>query len=206
MRRAALREAERLDTTLYVDEVHNYLALPRSFEDLAAEARGYRLSLVLAHQHRGQLPSDVREALDANARTKVVFTCSPDDARYLEPHFAPRLSAFDLSHLSAFQAACRPCVGGGQQAAFTFRTAPLAPGSGTRAQEVREASRRFARRREDVDEEIKTRQARPELWLLPNADRERSVGRSVGPSVGPSGGRPRAAHPDESRRRGGGAR
>jgi len=56
MKRAALPEAQRADTSLYVDEMHNYLALPRSFEDLLAEARGYRLSLVLAHQHMNQLP------------------------------------------------------------------------------------------------------------------------------------------------------
>ena len=56
-------EQDRPDATLYVDETHNYLALPRSFEDLLAEARGYRLSLVLAHQHMGQLPKDVRDAL-----------------------------------------------------------------------------------------------------------------------------------------------
>jgi len=56
MKRAAVPEAERADTSLYVDEMHNYLALPRSFEDLLAEARGYRLSLVLAHQHMNQLP------------------------------------------------------------------------------------------------------------------------------------------------------
>ncbi len=202
MRRASLTEAERPDTTLYVDEVHNYLALPRSFEDLAAEARGYRLSLVLAHQHRGQLPSEIREALDANARTKVVFTCSPDDARYLEPHFTPKLSAFDLSHLALFQAACRPCVGGGREAAFTFRTAPLRPGSRGRAREVREASRSFARPRREVDEEIGTRHARPELWLLPEGRGGRSVGRSVGPSEGRSGGRPRPAHPDRRNHRG----
>src|SRR5829696_335347 len=129
MRRASIPEQDRADATLYVDETHNYLALPRSFEDLLAEARGYRLSLVLAHQHMGQLPKDVRDALGANARTKVVFTCSPEDASALERHFAPDLSAYDLSHLATFQVACRPCVAGGQAQAFTFRTEPLHQGS-----------------------------------------------------------------------------
>src|SRR6202008_950137 len=45
LRRSRLPEEERPDSCLYVDEVHNYLALPHSFEDLLAEARGYRLSL-----------------------------------------------------------------------------------------------------------------------------------------------------------------
>ncbi|MGH2710271.1 MAG: type IV secretion system DNA-binding domain-containing protein [Actinomycetota bacterium] len=199
MRRAGRPESQRTDTALYVDEVHNYLVLPRSFEDLLAEARGYRLSLVLAHQHLGQLPREVRDALGANARTKVVFTCSPEDAFHLQRHFAPRLTDFDLSHLAAFQAACRPSVGGGQGAGFTFRTAPLSDGSKARARAVRTASKRFARRRTEVEEEIANRQVRPELRLLPKGSDAKSPsrGRSVGRSEGPSVDRPRAAHPEE---------
>lgn len=187
MRRASLPEDARPDATLYVDETHNYLALPRSFEDLLAEARGYRLSLVLAHQHMGQLPRDVRDALGANARTKVVFTCSPEDALTLERHFAPDLSAYDLSHLATFQTACRPCVGGGQAQAFTFRTEPLQPGSPARASEVRQRSaERFAIPRDEVEEVIEGRQLEAVKALLPpgrddearRRSRERSAERS----------------------------
>jgi hypothetical protein len=163
MRRAGRPERERPDTTLYVDETHNYLVLPRSFEDLLAEARGYRLSLVLAHQHMGQLPRDVRDALGANARTKVVFTCSPEDAFQLERHFRPQLTEHDLSHLAAFQAACRPCIAGGHGPAFTFRAKALGPGDALRAQAVREASNRmFGARRRLVEAIIGTRHRRIE--------------------------------------------
>jgi hypothetical protein len=53
-----LAEEDRPDTTLYVDEFHNYLALPKSFDD---PGRGARLSpsLVLAHQHMNQLPRPI---------------------------------------------------------------------------------------------------------------------------------------------------
>ncbi len=192
MRRASLPEEARADATLYVDETHNYLALPRSFEDLLAEARGYRLSLVLAHQHMGQLPRDVRDALGANARTKVVFTCSPDDALTLERHFAPDLSDYDLSHLATFQAACRPCVGGGQAQAFTFRTEALRPGSAARAEVVRRRSAElYAVPRDEVEEVIESRQLEAVKVLLPptrddetrRRSRERSVERSRERSV-----------------------
>jgi hypothetical protein len=183
MRRASIPEERRPDATLYVDETHNYLALPRSFEDLLAEARGYRLSLVLAHQHMGQLPRDVRDALGANARTKVVFTCSPEDALTLERHFDPDLSAYDLSHLATFQAACRPCVGSGQAQAFTFRTEPLPPGSRARARAVRRRSAElFAIPRDEVEETIESRQLERARTLLPprpdETPRERSFERS----------------------------
>ena len=168
MKRAAVPEAERPDTSLYVDEMHNYLALPRSFEDLLAEARGYRLSLVLAHQHMNQLPKDMREALAANARTKLVFACSPEDAKQLERHFEPHLSAHDLHNLAAFQAACRPCLDAGHGAAFTFKTEALAECSDSRAEEIRRQSRRaFAVERNRVEAAIKKRMLEAANTLLP---------------------------------------
>jgi hypothetical protein len=150
------------------------------------EARGYHLSLVLAHQHMGQLPKEIREALGANARTKVVFAVSPEDAHFLERHFAPALSAHDLSHLAGFQAACRPCIGGGQGIAFTLRTEPLRPGTSKRAEDVRNSSaRQFAVRREVVEEQIFQRQIQAKQRLVPQAaDGARQSGGQPGAQPG----------------------
>jgi hypothetical protein len=192
MKRASLPEAQRADTSLYVDEMHNYLALPRSFEDLLAEARGYRLSLVLAHQHMNQLPKDMREALAANARTKLVFACSPEDAQQLERHFEPHLSAHDLHNLASFQAACRPCLEAGHGAAFTLKTEALAEPSDKRADEIRRGSRgAFAVERSQVEADIGKRLLEAANTLLPTvADRDASVSDadSVTASVTASGG------------------
>jgi hypothetical protein len=188
MKRAARAEADRPDSTLYVDEMHNYLVLPRSFEDLLAEARGYRLSLVLAHQHMGQLPRDMRDALGANARTKVVFTCSPEDAFTLARHFAPELGEQDLSHLATFQAACRPCVGGGQAQSFTFRTKPLRAPLPGRADAVREQSAaRFAAPRARVEAVIMERQLNPLARLMPTEQGSQSAEQSGAQSGAHSG-------------------
>ena len=175
MERASRPESSRPDTSLYVDEMHNYLALPKSFEDLLAEARGYRLSLVLAHQHLGQLPRDMRDALAANARTKISFACSPEDASHLEHHFSPQLTAHDLSHLPAYQAACRPCVGGGHGATFTFATENLDPPLEGREEEVRRASDdRFGAERKLLEIAINRRHERigGEEYLLPKEDEQ----------------------------------
>lgn len=161
MRRAGTPEATRKPIGLYVDEMHNYLALPRSFEDMLAEARGYGLSMVLAHQHMGQLPKEMREALAANARTKIVFACSPDDAKVLSKHFDGFLEEQDLANLSVYQAACRPCINGGHGPAFTFKTEPLAnPDLGRVAQIRTAAAGSFAKSRQEVEAEIRLRQVR----------------------------------------------
>ena len=97
--------AARADCALYVDEVHNYLNLPTPLEEMLAEARGYRLSLCLAHQHLGQLPKEMREAIAANARTKLYFQLSPQDVTPRARKSRPELAAHDLAHLPRYTAA-----------------------------------------------------------------------------------------------------
>lgn len=138
--RARLAQEARVDASLYVDECQNFLTLPRSFDEMLAEARGYRLSLVLAHQHLAQLPRDLREAVSANARTKLFFATSPEDAHALARHVAPELTEHDLSHLAAYQAAARLVVGGDERPAFTIRTRPAPPPVEGRAAEIKAAS------------------------------------------------------------------
>lgn len=127
----------RIDAGLYIDEAHNFLTLPYPIEDMLAEARGYRLSMVLAHQNLAQLPKELREGISANARNKVFFNASPEDSRDLERHTLPTLRTHDLSHLGAFQAAARLVVGSGDTPAFTLRTRPLPPAVPGRAQYLR---------------------------------------------------------------------
>jgi len=139
--RARQGQEQRVDAALVVDECQNFLLLPRSFDEMVAEARGYRLSLVLAHQHLAQLPPNLRDAVSTNARSKVLFNCSPEDARSLERHVGPELSAHDLAHLDAYQAAVRPVVGGHPAPAFTLRTRPAPDPVEGRAAHIRAVSR-----------------------------------------------------------------
>ncbi|MEV2279479.1 type IV secretion system DNA-binding domain-containing protein [Nocardiopsis sp. NPDC049922] len=139
--RIHIPEHQRQDLCAFIDESQNFLNLPGSLEDMLAEARGYRLGLTLAHQELGQLPADLRKAVSANARTKVYFTASPDDAASLCQHTLPVLGAYDLTNLGAYQAAVRPLVGAKEQGAATVRTRPLPPGIRGRATQVRKAAR-----------------------------------------------------------------
>ncbi|MEY9963349.1 hypothetical protein ABIA33_001382 [Streptacidiphilus sp. MAP12-16] len=139
--RAARGESARADCSLTLDEAHNFLTLPYPLEDMLAEARGYRLSLALAHQNLAQLPPDLREGISANARNKIFFNASPEDARQLERHTSPHLSTHDLAHLGAFQAAARLVTGHADSPAFTLTTNPLPPKIPGRATEIRHSSR-----------------------------------------------------------------
>src|SRR5207244_6663304 len=84
-------------------------------------------SLILAHQNLSQLPRETQLALSANARNKVYFNCSPEDAHQLARHTLPELDEHDLSHLDAYIAAARLVVANRETAAFTMLTRPPLP-------------------------------------------------------------------------------
>ncbi|GIG69317.1 helicase HerA domain-containing protein [Phytomonospora endophytica] len=125
--RASLPEHRRRDASLYLDEAQNFLTLPRALDEILAEARGYRLSLVVAHQHLAQMPRDMQFAVSANARNKIYFTASPEDARLLAKHTHPHLSEHDLAHLDVYHAAARLVADGRETPAFTLATNPAPP-------------------------------------------------------------------------------
>lgn len=125
--RARIPEDQRRDASVYIDEAHNVLNLAGSVGDMLAEARGYHLSLILAHQNLSQLPRETQLALSANARNKVYFNCSPEDAHQLARHTLPELDEHDLSHLDAYTTASRLVVANRETAAFTMLTRPPLP-------------------------------------------------------------------------------
>ena len=159
MARAARPKSTRSDFSLYLDEFQNYLHLPQSLEDVLVEARGYHLGLVLANQHLGQLASATREALAANARTRVTFQCGQDDARYLAREFSPWLGDLQLLNLQPHQVAVRQFRDGRTERPFTGITRPEPPSLGAdhALGLIREALARCGRPRAEVENEIEER-------------------------------------------------
>lgn len=84
-RRAWEPEESRRDFYLYVDEFQNFVS--DSFDTILSEARKYRLNLIIAHQHLGQLHAmgrlgdRVERAVFGNAGTLVTFRVGTDGGR-----------------------------------------------------------------------------------------------------------------------------
>lgn len=158
LRRTQRRERWRPDFNLYLDEFQNYLHLPQSLDDVLAEARAYRLNLTLANQNVGQLHASARSAVEANARSKVVFQVSQEDGRHLAREFAP-LSEAQLEALDLHQVGVRLCQGGRSEPAFTAMTEPAPPSLGEdhSAQLAKLSLNRYGRPRGQVESEIQRR-------------------------------------------------
>jgi len=159
-RRAGMPPAARRPVFLYVDEFQDFLNLPTPFPDLLAQARALGLGLTLANQNFGQLSTDVREAVLANARSRVIFQPSASDARRLAQEEA-RLTAQNLMGLGAHEVIATLAVGArvAPGATGTTRPAPPAISDGTA---IRELSRqRYGRDRAEIEAEMRRRHERP---------------------------------------------
>ena len=110
MGRATLAQDQRRPFFLYVDELGS-LAQDPNFSHLLAEARKYRVGLVVATQYGRQLRdgsrADLLSAVLGNAGTLISFRVGVEDAEILAPMFAPRVHIEDLVELPNWEAFMR---------------------------------------------------------------------------------------------------
>lgn len=112
---------------LYLDEFQDVLTLPIALGDMMVKSRGYNLGMVVANQHLGQLTTEIRQAIMANARTKVVFQTSIDDAAEMAKEFGALVAPDDFTHLRAYEAIARIATDHGISPPVTLKTMPPAP-------------------------------------------------------------------------------
>jgi hypothetical protein len=125
--RAKIATNRRWPVHVYVDEFQDYLHLPTDLADVLAQARGLVVGLTLAHQHLAQLAPAMRSAVMANARSRICFQLSADDARIIAGTNGT-IDAADLQELPVFEAYAQLVAGGAVQHWCSLRTvAPMPP-------------------------------------------------------------------------------
>jgi hypothetical protein len=153
--RVRLPLASRHTFLLVADEFGAFVT--PSFTTMLGEARKFGLSLVLAHQHLGQLDPELRAALLGNAGTRIVFAVGPEDAATLSAETAPELDAYDLMNLAPRQMVVRLAVGAETTRPFTALALPSRVlADPARAELLRRISReRYGRPRGEVEAAIR---------------------------------------------------
>ncbi len=120
MSRVDIKEEERQDFFLYVDEFQNFAT--ESFTNILSEARKYRLSLILGHQYIAQMEDPVRDAVFGNVGTLITFRVGAEDAEFLEREFQPYFTAQDLVNLPKWQIYLKLIVDGVAGNPFSAQT------------------------------------------------------------------------------------
>jgi hypothetical protein len=167
MSRADTPPEARRDFFLYVDEFQN--VAHDSFVELLAEARKYRLGIVLANQYADQLEKVKRiggdsmlAAILGNVGTITAFRLGIKDAFLLEPVFGPVFNRNDLTNLPNWHCYVSSNTAQDKPIAFSMQTVyeavERAPAF---VEELRNISRnKYARKAGEVDWAIKERTER----------------------------------------------
>jgi len=125
MSRVDIREEDRQDFYLYVDEFQNFAT--ESFVSILSEARKYRLCLILAHQYVAQMDETVRDAVFGNIGTLISFRVGAEDAEYLEKEFVPEFIAADIVNLAKYNIYLKLMIDGLAGRPFSATTLPPFP-------------------------------------------------------------------------------
>lgn len=151
MSRADMPAAQRRDFAMIIDEFQNYAST--EIKDFLAEVRKYNLSVVLSHQHFGQMHPDVRAAVIGNVGSYIVFRVGADDARVLESTFA-EIPSERLTETSNHRARVRLLHSGNPTSVFELHTPKPPKQHGHGAYIQRYSREHFGRPRAGVEERI----------------------------------------------------
>ncbi|MBU4347404.1 type IV secretion system DNA-binding domain-containing protein [Patescibacteria group bacterium] len=155
MSRVNIREEERKDFYLYIDEFQNFTT--DSFANILSEARKYRLNLIMAHQYIEQLGDMVKAAVFGNVGTLVVFRVGAIDAEELVKEFTPTFIEEDLVNLPKYEMYLKLMIDGVASDPFSARGLPplLKEEKMDNIEKVVKVSReRYANSREEVEDKI----------------------------------------------------
>ena len=159
--RANLAPEKRHMVSVYIDELQDYLALPTSFSDALAQARGLGVAYTVAHQYRGQLPADVKAGIDANCRSRIAFGMNSDDARDMAAQ-APALEALDFMTLPRYEIYTCFQSGGKSTGWISGRTLPPPEPIRMAAELKAESMKRYGVPAEQTEAELIRRMTRVE--------------------------------------------
>ncbi|MEK9161150.1 MAG: type IV secretion system DNA-binding domain-containing protein [Patescibacteria group bacterium] len=154
MSRVDIPENEREDFFLYVDEFQNFAN--DSFKDILAEARKYKLNLILAHQYIAQMEESIQDAVFGNVGTIITFRVGASDAESLENEFAPEFDIQDIVGLGFGSIYLKLMIDGMSSRPFSAGTLPPIKIAGKTFEEkiIEESRQQYATPKKEVEERI----------------------------------------------------
>jgi hypothetical protein len=153
MARANCPEEERRDFYLFIDEFQNFST--DAFASILAEARKYRLCLILSHQYIDQLSLPVRQAVFGNVGTLITFRIGHTDGEVLEKEFGQKFSVNMLADLSRYEAVVKLLEDGTNKMPFLAKMLPPFQSQAGRKQKLMARSReRFATPRAVIEDKL----------------------------------------------------
>ncbi|MEK7138882.1 MAG: DUF87 domain-containing protein [Patescibacteria group bacterium] len=137
--RVDMPEDQRNDFYLYIDEFQNFTT--DSIATILAEARKYRLNLIIANQFIKQLVDKIRDAVFGNVGSMAVFRVGADDAEFLKNQFEPVFTPQDLLNIDNFNCYVKLLINNQTVRPFNIKIDPPQESNPEFAQKIKEMSR-----------------------------------------------------------------
>lgn len=154
MARSSVPEEQRRDFFLFIDEFQNFST--EAFASILAEARKYRLCLILSHQFIDQLSPPVQQAVIGNVGTLVCFRIGHTDAEVMQKAFGNEFLAQRLVDLGRYEIAVLLSENGESRFPFLAKTlSPLELRGGSRGKLIARSRERFATSRDVVEKKLR---------------------------------------------------
>jgi hypothetical protein len=176
MARVAIREADRQEFYLYVDEFQHFAT--EAFNNILSEARKFNLSLTIAHQYLDQLSESIRKTVFGNVGSFVSFRVGPEDAEFLTTEFRPDVNPDDFINLDAQNIYAKLSIDSKTSPPFSGTTLNLQPSLTDFTAEVIGYSRTHY-----GSKQIKTAEHREIDLPLDNSDIEQTTNTSFEPPL-----------------------
>ncbi len=153
MERASIPENERRDFYLFIDEFQNFST--DAFASILAEARKYRLCLILSHQYIDQLSLPVRQAVFGNVGTIISFRIGHTDAEVMEKEFGKTFTVNMLADLNRYEAVVKLLENGTSRMPFLANMLPpVQQQFGRRDKLIARSRERFATPRATAEDKL----------------------------------------------------
>jgi len=126
-----------------------------AFASILAEARKYRLCLILSQQYIDQLAVPVLQAVFGNVGTFIAFRIGHPDAEIMEKEFGKTFSASALAELDRYEAVVKLLENGTNKELFRAKMPPPSENQmGRNGKLVVRSRERFATPRPIVEDKI----------------------------------------------------
>ncbi|MDO8669390.1 MAG: type IV secretion system DNA-binding domain-containing protein [Candidatus Buchananbacteria bacterium] len=170
--RADMPEEQRTDFYLYIDEFQNFIT--DSISVILAEARKYKLNLIIGHQYINQLTqggdSRVKDAVFGNVGNIVCFRIGVDDSEVMAKQLAPDVNEYDLLNVEKFNAYVRILIDNTATSTFNMHCFPLPEGGNSEMiSALKQLSRvKYGQEKMMVERDILTRSKIGQLGVKPS--------------------------------------
>jgi hypothetical protein len=164
----------RPDFYLFIDEFQNFST--DAFASILAEARKYRLCLILSHQYIDQLSLPIRQAVFGNVGTLIAFRVGYADAEVMEKEFGHTFPAATIADLNRYEAVVKLLEDGTNKEPFRARMLPpLENRIGRKEKLIARSRERFAVRRVIIEDKLKRWMAPVDAASKPTGQRRRRI-------------------------------